>query len=80
MLLATLEWFRMGNKKLGVFSLLSCLYVCMMALVLRQNYFMDIFTGLVAAHLIYRKINHLEDRLYRILIAPYNFVRRRIIK
>lgn len=78
MLFATLEWFHMGNKRLGLFSALSCLCVCVLPLMLRQNYFMDVFTGLVAAHLVHRYINRYEMWLQRGLMAPCNFVMRRI--
>ena len=35
MLIATFEWFHMGNKRLGVLALVSCIYVSMLRLVLR---------------------------------------------
>jgi hypothetical protein len=57
MLFATLEWFHIGRRKLGVVTLISCIYVSVMPLILRRDYFMDIAIGLCAAHFIHRYIN-----------------------
>lgn len=55
MLIATLEWFLERNYKMGLLSAVCCVYSCILPLFFRQNYFMDIFTGIITAHLIHQQ-------------------------
>jgi hypothetical protein len=57
MLFVTLEWFHIRCRKLGALALISCIYLSIIPLILRHDYFMDIATGLCTAHLIHRYIN-----------------------
>lgn len=75
MLLATLEWFELDLKKMGWLTAAATLYVCSVMLVLRQNFFMDIFTGMVAAHLIFRMSKKYDQQINRLLMVPYNLIR-----